>query len=337
MGIQDGYVLGAPRAQDAVALFEGEWSSRLPAELGVEAGPVPLFDDDRLVWAVDALGGVGGQRVLELGPLEGGHTYGLLRAGAAAVTAVEASPRAWLRCLVAKELLELQGARFLLGGAESFLRADESRYDLGWCSGLLYHLRDPHSTLVRLAERCDALFVWTHVVEHEAIADRPELAAQFDGTTRTVDLGGRELTLHRHLYQDASSITSFCGGARPDSWWLGRSSLFAALEACGFGQHEVAFDEPRHPNGPSLALVARRTGPRVAAADLLPPGAGDGDTGEAPRLEAGGIAALPTPAEVAQLREQVAALQAALDTRAATPTPTPAPRSLASRLKRLLP
>ena len=137
MGIQETYVLGAPRAQDAVDLFAGEWASHLPG-LDAVTGGAELFDDIRVRWAIDRFGSVEGAKVLECGPLEGGHTYGLLQNGAAHVTAVEAAPRAWLRCLVAKELLGMRDTTFLLGGADAYLTATDRRFDVGWCLSLIH-------------------------------------------------------------------------------------------------------------------------------------------------------------------------------------------------------
>ncbi len=75
----------------------------------MKAGATPLFDDPRITWSNDRFGEMGipggyvGRDVLELGPLEGGHTYLLDRMGVKSVTAVEASSRAYLKCLIAKE------------------------------------------------------------------------------------------------------------------------------------------------------------------------------------------------------------------------------------------
>ena len=194
MGIQETYVLGAPRAQDAVDLFAGEWASHLPG-LDAVTGGAELFDDIRVRWAIDRFGSVEGAEVLECGPLEGGHTYGLLQNGAAHVTAVEAAPRAWLRCLVAKELLGMRDTTFLLGGADAYLTATDRRFDVGWCSGVLYHLDDPARLLVRLAAVTDRLFIWTHVHDAEVIAANDDLATQFDGQVRTLDVAGTEVEL----------------------------------------------------------------------------------------------------------------------------------------------
>src|SRR5215468_6458704 len=88
----------APSDQNALDLFAGEWSSQPPSDRReLKAGATPLFDDPRITWAVHRMtemgltDGVRGRDVLELGPLEGGHTYVLDRLGAKSVTAVEAN------------------------------------------------------------------------------------------------------------------------------------------------------------------------------------------------------------------------------------------------------
>ena len=58
--ILDSYATGAPSAQAAVDIFKGEWSSALPADLGVEAGTVGLFEDARITWVLERLGSVEG-------------------------------------------------------------------------------------------------------------------------------------------------------------------------------------------------------------------------------------------------------------------------------------
>jgi hypothetical protein len=64
-----------PGAETAVKIFEGRWSSELPAPFaGLTGGLAPNFADARLAWALRTLGSVTGQSVLELGPLEGGQS-----------------------------------------------------------------------------------------------------------------------------------------------------------------------------------------------------------------------------------------------------------------------
>src|SRR5262245_46615088 len=101
----DTYVRTAPDPQNALDIFREEWASKLPPPLDrCQAGPHLLFDDARIRWLDKEAGGVQGRTALELGPLEGGHAYMLEQLGASDVTAVEGNTRAFLKCLVVKEL-----------------------------------------------------------------------------------------------------------------------------------------------------------------------------------------------------------------------------------------
>ena len=125
-----------PTDQNALDLFAGEWSSSPPASRPeLKAGATPLFDDPRMQWAHDRFNEMGltdgfaGRDVLELGPLEGAHTYLIDKLGATSVTAVEANARAYLKCLIAKEVFGMPHSRFLLGDVLSFLNTTERTYD----------------------------------------------------------------------------------------------------------------------------------------------------------------------------------------------------------------
>src|SRR3954467_8350863 len=154
----------APSDQNALDLFAGEWSSQPPSiRPELKAGNTPLFDDPRITWANDRFiemgieGGFAGRDVLELGPLEGGHTYLIDRLGAKSVTAVEANARAYLKCLVAKETFGMPHAHFRLGDCLLHLRDGGQDYDIGVACGILYHLTNPVELLELLARRCQAI------------------------------------------------------------------------------------------------------------------------------------------------------------------------------------
>lgn len=252
----DEYVSTAPSPQNALDIFAGTWSSALPAPLdAVTAGPTPLFDDERVTWAVERLGGVGGRSVLELGPLEGGHTYQLLRGGAS-VTAIEAQARAYLKCLVAKELLGMTQARFLLGDFMEYLRAQPEHVDICFASGVLYHMRNPVETIALMAAVADQLYLWTHVYDAEII----HASRRRNRYRRSVPASyrGFKHTLHHFDYARSLSGKGFCGGSAAYSNWLSRADLLAALDRFGWEVGEIAFDTPEHLHGPALALVASR-------------------------------------------------------------------------------
>lgn len=256
--ILDAYVTSAPSPQNAVDIFAGEWSSTLP---GLNAGSVPLFDDERVSWAIERFGGMTGRSVLELGPLEGGHTYQLVRAGAT-VTAIEAQTRAYLKCLIAKELFDMSGARFLLGDFMTYLAGEPGHVDVCFASGVLYHMRDPVRTLALLAGVADRLFLWTHVYDEDAVRASALLAPRFTGA-ESATYEGFEHTLHRFEYAQSLASNGFCGAGTEWSNWLTKTDLYSALDRFGWQIDDVGFDTPDHPHGPALALVATNDGRRL--------------------------------------------------------------------------
>ena len=256
----EAYTTEPPSPQTQAALFADEWTSAVPLPDGSAVGGprADLFTDERIAWLLAELGSVEGMRVLELGPLEAGHTTMLERAGAD-VVAVEAHRRAFLRCLVVKNLLGLQ-ARFELGDFVAYLRDRDDVWDLCVASGVLYHLADPLELLELLGRRARRVFLWTHYWDAEVLAERADVAERFaDAAPERSERGGYSAQLHRYEYGAGTEDPTFCGGARPHTSWLSRADILGALEHYGFSGFRVAFDDPWWPHGPALALLAHNT------------------------------------------------------------------------------
>ncbi len=256
-GILDQYVRSAPSAQNALDLFAGTWSSCLPSVLGLHAGPLPMFADTRIVKVLEHLDSIKAFKVLELGPLEGGHTYMLHEAGAR-VIAIEGSSRAYLKCLVVKEILNLNRAHFVLGDFNPYLDATSERYDLVVASGVLYHAMEPLTLLERIARVCDRVAIWTHYWERDAVAADDKIARVFLDDPVGVDWHGHRLTLHPRHYREALQWSGFCGGPESSAMWLERDDLMTALTEVGFGTITVLEEETDHVNGPAILLCAER-------------------------------------------------------------------------------
>jgi hypothetical protein len=247
------YVRSGDYRRNAVDLLPG-WNHGLPPEAGVDVGGGGLYNDNRVLWALEQHGGVAGARVLELGPMEAGHSYMLERAGAS-VDAVEANGLAFLKCLVVKELVGLK-ARFYLAEANCWLRESSETYDLAVASGVLYHMRDPLTLLELLAQKAPALFLWTHYVE-----DSERAAAERDNLPYlSIDRRfGFDVRLFERSYFNAEASAAFCGGVFDNPRWMFREDLLRVLGALGYDDIRIAFEERTHQNGPCFSVYARKS------------------------------------------------------------------------------
>jgi hypothetical protein len=257
--VLDNYISSEPNPQNALDIFPGQWTSKLPAPWdSLNAGPLPLFEDIKIDWAIEQFGGIQGKSVCELGPLEGGNSYMLERAGAKSVLAIEANTRAFLRCLIVKEILGLKKVQFMCGDFRPFLQSNQQAFDVILASGVLYHMTDPMRLLFDISRHAPQCYLWTHYFEPDFIASNQVLRGRL-GPAQQMELDGFRYVQHRHNYsQTQLSCQGFCGGTHQFSTWLPRDTILSALRYFGFTDIRIAFDQPDHPNGPSLAVVAQR-------------------------------------------------------------------------------
>ncbi len=258
MNILDAYVKTLPSPQNALDLFKGEWSSKLPSKYhDLDAGPIGLFEDIRVSWALQVFGGCEGQNVLELGPLEGGHTYMMEQAGAVSITAIEANSRAFLKCLIVKEILALKNANFLLGDFISFLTSNSTAFDICLASGVLYHMTNPVELIALIANHTDKMLLWTHYYAQDRIAQIPAYEKRFaPGVAREYE--GFRHTIYPQAYKDGLTCAGFCGGSEEFSNWMSREDIILCCQHFGFKNIEINFEQPDHPNGPSFTIAASK-------------------------------------------------------------------------------
>jgi SAM-dependent methyltransferase len=170
-------------------------------------------------------------RVLELGCLEGGHTIELARRGFQ-VVGVEGREENVRRARWICRLFKT-GASVVRADLETTPLAAFGRFDLIFCSGLLYHLPKPWELVEQFPAAAPALFLSTHYAEEEEV---------------TVNgLGGR-------WYKELGRGDPL-SGLSPRSFWPTREALLQLLEANGYDVEVVR--DSAHPNGRLISLVAR--------------------------------------------------------------------------------
>lgn len=246
-----------PAHQNAVDIFRDKWASDLSKVCSVvNTGEHDLFvNDPRPRLAAKTMGNSSGRfdgmKILELGPLEGGHTYQLERLGAGSILAIEANVEAYLKCLIVKDILSLQKCQFMLGDFVEFLSSSKECFDVIFCSGVLYHMADPVNLVRLISLATDKCFVWTHYYDPKN-TDKTGMR-----TARRVSFPDFS-TVYYELRYPYGQGGKFWGGNKPIAAWMERDSILQCFARFGFTEATVLQETPDHPNGPCFSFAVQR-------------------------------------------------------------------------------
>jgi 2-polyprenyl-3-methyl-5-hydroxy-6-metoxy-1,4-benzoquinol methylase len=244
-----------PTHQNAIDVFCDRWASKVEEVYpGLTSGPGPYFNEDRRPSiAAQYLGfepgSLQGMNILELGPLEGAHTYQLAKLGADRILAIEANVEAFLKCLIVKEILQTPRCRFLLGDCLKFLQESHDQFDMIFCSGILYHMENPFELIKAISRHTGRVFLWTHYYD-------PDCPLEPARSPKTAVCDGLELTFYEQAYGDPA-YGKFWGGTTPTASWLARD----AIEQCflHFGYEITVHEDNRVTQiGPHITATAWR-------------------------------------------------------------------------------
>lgn len=248
-----GFCLARPDHQNALDMLPG-WVSAMPSASGLSAGHAPHFEDDRVLWAAEHLGGFEGKRILEIGPFEAYNTWQFEQLGAAEVLSVESSHLNFMRCLVVKNALGMR-ATFQLGDGLKLMESSEDHFDAVWLSGILYHLTDPLALLKAASRITDTLFVWSHYYEETMVEGARSF---FTGQVKEERCGDRIVRLHHRNYNQIKGAT-FSGGEADFSYWMERADIIGVLNDLGYDEITIGVDHPGNPHGGAFYFLARRS------------------------------------------------------------------------------
>jgi SAM-dependent methyltransferase len=209
----------------------GPWVTRFRIDGRTYGGKAELVDDGRIGQFAAAFPEA--RSILELGSLEGAHSFSLARL-ANRVVAVEGRDENIARAQFVQELLGVENVTFVEADLETVPLERFGRFDAVFCVGLLYHLPKPWLLLDQLAGVAPGVFLQTHYAEHEEI---------------TVDgMPGR-------MYREHGR-TDPLSGLSPESFWLTIPALTERLERSGYVV-DVLEADVSHRNGPIVTLAAR--------------------------------------------------------------------------------
>ena len=175
--------------------------------------------------------------ILELGSLEGGHTFELARRpGVTSVVALEGRRANLARAQTAARLLKAGNVRFIHADLETVALQQFGKFDAIFCSGLLYHLPAPWKLLRQFKKVSSHAFLWTHYCKEEG--------------ANTVMEG------YKGTMKGESGLDEPLSGLSPHSFWPTLGSLVEMLKDAEFPMLDILHNEEDHRDGPAVMIVA---------------------------------------------------------------------------------
>lgn len=179
------------------------------------------------------------ENILELGSLEGGHSFALARnESVKKVTAIEGRAANIEKSKLIKRLLGDEKVEFIEADIEKLDFDAFGACDAVFCSGLLYHLPRPWELIPKLARVSPNIFIWTQVSEEDK--------------AKKVRSGWRG-----KFYREGGLLDPL-SGLSSKSFWLTLGSLIGLLTANGFRQTRIIEHNLAHPKGHAVTLAATK-------------------------------------------------------------------------------
>jgi tetratricopeptide (TPR) repeat protein len=195
---------------------------------------------------------VRGQRVLELGPLEGHHSIVLEKMGVRELIALESKPENLAKCNLTKARHQLDKTTFLQHNIVALSEGLEEPqfapgFDLVFCCGLLYHVPNPARVLSWCHEQAPALFLGTHYYEPAS----PESYAKGIFRPGSVQFAGKEYS----GMLIAEVMTEMLSGTSKTSLWPGEGELLRMIADAGYKSVSV-FGKDLQNRRPHITILA---------------------------------------------------------------------------------
>jgi 2-polyprenyl-3-methyl-5-hydroxy-6-metoxy-1,4-benzoquinol methylase len=232
-----------PEAIEEMRDFLSPWNHNLRLAPGIYTAYVEdWYPEHRTVMSVidrHCSGGLGGQRVLDVGCLESYFSTESALHGAE-VLGIDAKEINIKKCEFVKSVLGVPGLTFALDDAMKVTRDRYGTFDVVLALGLLYHLDDPGLFLARMAELCRGFLVLDTLV---ALEDGPQAIGEWQpelSSLRDFSFAGRPYRgrLYREYQAGADAaereFSTTASHTNDLSVWLTEDSLVSLLSDVGF-------------------------------------------------------------------------------------------------------
>jgi hypothetical protein len=113
--------------------------------------------------------------------------------------------------------------------------AKPGRFDVVFCSGILYHLPEPWTLIEGIRRISDKVFIWTHYAEE----------------AKATEVNG-----YRGWWYQESGFKDPLSGLSPKSFWPAFDSLQDMLRHCGFTRQNIVNKDPHSQPGPNTVIAA---------------------------------------------------------------------------------
>lgn len=219
----------------------GKWITKFKIDGRDYGGEFDAMNDPRVRWFLDSFPGV--RRVLELGSLEGGHTFALAQE-VEYVRGVEGRTYNVNKANLVRDLLGIRNCEFTTADIEGNDLTRLGKFDAVFCVGVLCHIRRPDLVLRKLSDIAPKLFLSTHYVAETA--------------------ANRKMGQWRGDWYKEHSLDDLLSGLTGESFWPTLGSLLDMLTACGYEKVNIIKNDRGHLNGHVVTLAAERPSQAVA-------------------------------------------------------------------------
>lgn len=211
------------------------WITKFEIQGKTYGGNFDAMNDARVAQFFEQLPNV--KTVLELGSLEGGHSFALAKNDqVTSVKAIEIRPANIEKAKFVQNLLGDTKVDFIEADLEKVKLTDFGQFDAVFCSGLLYHLPKPWELLEQFKDISPNVFIWTQYADEKS--------------AKKVVNGYRG-----KWYREGSWLDPLSGRSRY-SFWLSLGSLMQILTESDFKQTFIIENNLTHQNGWAITLAS---------------------------------------------------------------------------------